>query len=176
MHCTIHIYVVHITLNSLFCIFMLVVGPFLGLFQYIYAVLRSRSNFGGSGSGSDPSKILRLRLRVIFKSQLIKNSKSWFFLSKMKKKWMIVLHEQNKNLKETWICYHILKNLLVFLPIFLPMITTKNFKPKIPQNLMIYVCLFFCLSVILSGIQVKIVAKLRYTKQFWTFQSHIHYG
>ena len=30
MHCAIHIYVVHITLNSLFCIFMLVVGPFLG--------------------------------------------------------------------------------------------------------------------------------------------------
>ena len=61
--------------------------------------------FYGSGSW--------LRLWVIFKSQLIKNSKSWFFLSKMKKKWMIVLRGQNKNLKETWIRYHILKNLLV---------------------------------------------------------------
>ena len=34
--------------------------------------LRSRPIFGGSGS--DPSNILRLRLRVNFKRQLIKNS------------------------------------------------------------------------------------------------------
>ena len=82
-------------------------------------MLRSRSNF--DGSGSDPSNILRLRLRLLllapapghFQKPINQKFKVMIFFIKNEKKWMIVLRGQNKNLKETWIRYHILKNLLV---------------------------------------------------------------
>ena len=79
-------------------------------------MLRSRYNFGGSGYGSDPSKILRLRLLAPapghFQKLINRKFKVMIFFYQKWKKWMIVLRGQNKN-KETWNSNHILKNLLV---------------------------------------------------------------
>ena len=82
-----------------------------------FSVLRSRPI--SAAPAPTLSKILRLRLRLLapapghFQKPINQKFKVMIFFIKNEKKWMIVLRGQNKNLKETWIRYHILKNLLV---------------------------------------------------------------
>ena len=78
-------------------------------------MLRSRSIL--AAPAPTIQKILRLRLLAPapghFQKPINQKFKVMIFFIKNEKKWMIVLRGQNKNLKETWIRYHILKNLLV---------------------------------------------------------------